>query len=115
MAMIPGDEREKRRRELLAEIAKRFRESANTLREVARRIHEAARLQEENQRRLGAADKGLRECLASDDSGMPFTYLEFIEFSNAEEFRKFKRMGVITAEEIAKIDWDDLLRRLVDG
>ncbi len=115
MAMIPEDERERRRRELLAELAKRFRESAHTLREVARRIHEAAGQHEENKRRLGVADKRLRECLANDDDGLPFTYLEFLEFSSAEEFRKFKHMDVITAEEIAKTDWDDLLRRLADG
>ena len=115
MTMIPNDERERRRRELLAELAKRFRDSANTLREVARRIHEAANLQAENNRRLGTADKRLRECLENDEEVMPFTYLEFLEFSSAEEFRKFKHMGIITAEEIAKIDWDDLLRRLASS
>ena len=106
------NEREKRRQELLAELAKRFRESADTLKAVARRIHEAARMHEDNTRRLGAAGTRLRECVEGDTSPLPFTYLEFVEFASAEEFQKFKTMDLITTEEIAAVDWDDLCQKL---
>ncbi len=43
---------------------------------------------------------------------MQFTVLEYIEFSSAAEFQKFKNMPSITEDEILKVDWNDLLSRL---
>jgi hypothetical protein len=36
----------------------------------------------------------------------------FVEFTTAEEFEKFRRLGPITADEVAACDVDDLIRRL---
>jgi len=49
----------------------------------------------------------------SQDNPMPdFTRIEFIEFSTAEEFRKFKTMPIITKEEIEQTHIGDLIKRL---
>jgi hypothetical protein len=109
----PLDDRERRRQELLAELAKRFRESANALKEVARRIHDAARVHQDNTRRLGASGARLRECVESENGTLPFTYLEFLEFTDSQEFKKFKGMSVVSEEEIAQIDWNDLSKKLL--
>ena len=40
-----------------------------------------------------------------------FTYLEFLEFSSAAEFKKFRNMPVITREEVEGVDMDELCER----
>ena len=42
-----------------------------------------------------------------------FRYAQYVEFSNLEEFLKFKDLPVIKADEIAGVDWEDLEKRLV--
>ncbi|MHC4871113.1 MAG: hypothetical protein ACYTFY_04655 [Planctomycetota bacterium] len=41
-----------------------------------------------------------------------FTYLEYLEFSSAEEFEKFRDTPPISDADIAEIDWDTLCGRL---
>lgn len=45
---------------------------------------------------------------------MDLSILEFIEFTSAEEFRKFAAMPIITDEDIAAVDWTELCRLLLE-
>lgn len=110
---IGMNERERRKQELLAELARRFRESAKNLREVAQRIDKVAQAHRETIQRLEKAGQELREYVEADQGPLAFTYLEFLEFTSAEEFRKFKSMPTITAKEIEEVNWEELSRRLL--
>lgn len=109
------DEHEKKKQEIMEELARRFRDSSNNLKNVARRINEAARLHQDNLHSLDRAGQRLRECVGGDNAAVVFTYLEYVEFSNADEFRKFRAMDIITDEEIRNVDWDDLGRHLLSA
>jgi hypothetical protein len=96
----------KRKQEMIEDLARRFRDSANTLRSVARKLDEASRVRREAR----GADVAAVE--ARPRTGR-FTYLEFLEFSSAEEFRKYRELGPVTEEEIASVDWHALSRNLL--
>lgn len=109
-------ERERRKDEMLEELAQRFRDSANNLKHVARRIQNAAQLHEETRKRLDKAGQRLRDYVESKSSPLAFSYLEYLEFNSTEEFEKFRSMDVISSDEINATDMDDLCRRLLqDG
>ena len=108
------EERERRRQELMNELAKRFISSSEAMRLIARRICEAAKVHNANRRRLDEASRPLRNCVEADAGPLPFTYREFVEFSSADEFIRFKEFPPITAEEISAIDWDDLSKKLTE-
>jgi hypothetical protein len=107
------DKREKKKQELLEELARRFRDSASTLKKVAKRINDASVAQRENCRRLDSAGARLRECVGSKTGPLSFSYLEYVEFSTAEEFHKFRVMPTVTEEEINAVDWEELSRQLL--
>lgn len=107
------NERETKRKQLLQELARRFRDSANTLKHVAHRIDKASRTHEEMRQRMDAASAHLRECIEKKPSKIPFTYLEYVEFESAGEFEKFRQMDVITDTDIQGIDWDKLCNDLL--
>lgn len=44
-----------------------------------------------------------------------FTILEYMEFTNGAEFRKFRAMPPITHGEIATLDWRSLSEALLDS
>ena len=106
-------EQERRRQELLEQLAKRFRDSADTLKGVARRINEASQLHEQTVRRMDRANGQLRDSV--EEGAVTFTYLEYLEFASADEFRKFKQLDAITSEEIESVDWGDLCTRLTQS
>lgn len=106
------NERERRKEELLNELAKRFRDSASTMKSLASRIQAAGKQSNEHTRRINAGNKKLRDSIESDSGPLPFSYLEFLEFSNAEEFDKFNDMPLITEDEINNTDLDDLCNKL---
>jgi hypothetical protein len=90
------DERERKKQELLDELARRFRESQDALKEIASQAHKSMK-----QRKAPA--------------GVPFTALEFIEFTNAEEFRKFREEKQITDDDLNNLDMEELCRKLLEG
>lgn len=108
-------DKDKKRQELLQDLARRFRDSASSLKHVARRIDNAARTHEDNRRRVQRAGERLRDCIDDDSSTVPFTYLEYVEFASAEEFKKFRSMDVISEDEIHHVDMDELSRQLQDA
>ncbi len=107
------NKRDLQKEQLLEELAKRFRDSAHTLKSVARRINEASQMHQNTVRRMEHASESLRRSVDGNTAPLSFSYLEFLEFSNAAEFRKFKKMKVITDEEIKNIDWDELAQKLL--
>ena len=107
------DDREKKRQELLEELARRFRDSASTLREVARRINTAAKTHEDSRSRIETNGTGLRTHVESSNATIPFTYLEYIEFESAEEFERFRSAKKITKDEIKDVNLDDLCSQLL--
>lgn len=109
------EDREKKRKELLQELARRFRDSASDLKSVARRIDTAARSHEENRHRVQRAGARLRECIEDNSASIPFTYLEYVEFGSAEEFKKFRGMDIITEDEIQTVNLDELVSKLQDA
>lgn len=109
------NEREKRKEELLAELSRRFRDSASAMRSIAARIQAAACQSQEQSRRLTEGQEDLRQSVDCESGPLPFSYLEFIEFANPGEFSKFKEMPVITDNDLENIDMDDLSRRLQEG
>ena len=42
-----------------------------------------------------------------------FTYCEYLEFTSAQEFRKFRNISPITEEEIRRVDWSELALQLL--
>lgn len=106
-------EREQRKNEMLEDLAQRFRDSANNLKHVARRIQNAAQLHEETRKRLDKAGQRLRNYVESQTTPLAFSYLEYLEFNSTEEFEKFRAMEVISHDDIAATDMDDLCRRLL--
>lgn len=108
-------EREQKKNEMLEDLAQRFRDSANNLKHVARRIQNAAQLHEETRKRLDKAGLRLRNYVESQTTPLAFSYLEYLEFNSTSEFEKFRTMDVISNEEIASTDMDDLCRRLLDA
>ena len=105
----------RRRPETLEELARRYRDSADTIRSIARRIAEAAALHQENAARLQRLASPLRECVGAEREGIAFSYLEYLEFTSAEEFGRFRGVPPVTSADIAATDWDDLARRLTSG
>ncbi len=96
----------KRKQEMIEDLARRFRDSANTLRSVARKLDEASRVRRE------ARGTETAVALPRPRPGR-FTYLEFLEFSSAGEFRKYRELAPVTEEEIASVDWQELSRNLL--
>ena len=46
------------------------------------------------------------------DGRFRMNFAQYVEFASAEEVAKFQTFGPITPEEIAAVDWDDLVDRL---
>jgi hypothetical protein len=107
------NEHEERRQELMRELADRFKSSSDIMRMIARRIGEAAETHNANRKRIEEASNPLRRCVGIKNGEMPFSYREFVEFSSAEEFERFKDMKPISAEEISSVDWDQLSQGLL--
>lgn len=65
--------------------------------------------------RVDLAKKVSRKPTSMDlNCGIPkFRYAQYVEFSNLNEFLKFKDLPVIKADEIAGVNWEDLEKRLV--
>ncbi|MCD7895960.1 MAG: hypothetical protein LUG50_04710 [Planctomycetaceae bacterium] len=102
------NEYENRRQEIMRELAERFKSSSEIMRMIARRIGEAAETHNANRRRLEEASTPLRDCVDIKNGPVPFSYREFVEFSSADEFERFRKLEPITAEEVAAVDWDSL-------
>lgn len=109
------NEREKRKEELLAELSRRFRDSASAMRSIAARIQAAACQSQEHTRRLAEGQEELRHSMDCEGGPLPFSYLEFLEFANPGEFSKFKEMPVISESDLENLDMDELSRRLQEG
>ena len=107
------NEHEQRRQELIRELAERFKSSSEIMRMIARRIGEAAESHNANRRRIEEASNPLRKCVGIKNGAMPFSYREFVEFSSADEFERFREMEPISAEEIESVDWDALSKGLL--
>lgn len=105
---------EARKQELMQELAQRFESSAEVMRMIAQRIGEAAQVHSANRRRLEQASSPLRQCVGADKGDkVPFSYLEFLEFSS-DEFARFKNAKPITDEDIKSADWDSIAQGLLD-
>ncbi|MDR1535327.1 MAG: hypothetical protein LBU64_09560 [Planctomycetota bacterium] len=102
------DEREKRREKILVELAERFNHSSEIMRQVAKRISEAAATSKANKTLLDQASGTLRGHMGVKNASLPFSYREFLEFSSAEEFERFRDLAPINEDDIRKMDWDAL-------
>ena len=106
---------DERRQEIMRELAERFKNSSEIMRMIARRIGEAAETHNANRRRLERATSPLRKCVdVRNGTTMPFSYREFVEFSSADEFERFRESAPITADDVASVDWDTLAKGLLD-
>jgi len=101
------------RQETLQELARRFQKSAKVMNEIASRIQAAADLHRKHDKQMARATRDLRACVDGQDGPLPFSYLEFLEFASSDEFNKFKDMPVVSEDEIAAIDWNDLANKLL--
>ncbi|MDR3210336.1 MAG: hypothetical protein LBU79_00260 [Planctomycetota bacterium] len=106
---------DKERRELIRELGVRFQSSSDVMRLIAKRIGEAADIHQHNHHRLERVEETLGKSVDPHGSAIPFSYREFIEFTSAEEFARFRHQDPIKAEDIANIDWDTLARGLLGG
>ncbi|MCD8138504.1 MAG: hypothetical protein LUE17_01775 [Planctomycetaceae bacterium] len=106
-------EHEHRRQEIMQELAERFKNSSEIMRLIARRIGEAAETHNANRRRIEEVSAPLRKCVEVKNGSMPFSYREFVEFSTADEFDRFREAQPITDEEVANVDWDELAKGLL--
>lgn len=96
-------------------MAERFRNSSEVMRMIARRIGDAAEVHNANRRRIEQASNPLRQCVDIKNGTMPFSYREFVEFSSADEFERFRKLDPITADEVANVDWDELGKGLLES
>lgn len=100
-------------REMMDELRRRFQDSASTMRRIARRIQEAADASQAVDRRAREARGRLAEELGAPQRGVAFSYLEFLEFSGADEFARFRHQPPVSDADLRSVDWDDLSRRLL--
>jgi hypothetical protein len=107
------DDQETRRQKTLLELAEKFTRSSDIMRQVARRIGEAAAANHANQHRLEQASGSLRKCVGAKNPALPFSYREFVEFSSAGEFERFRHLAPVTDDDIKNIDWEALTRDLL--
>lgn len=105
------NEHESRRQEIMRELAERFKNSSEIMQSIAKRIGDAAETHNANQRRLEQASSPLRKCVGAGP--MPFSYREFVEFSSADEFDRFRNQDPITDADLESIDWEDLSKGLL--
>lgn len=108
------NEHENRRQEIMRELADRFKNSSEIMRMIAKRIGDAAEIHNANRRRIEQASSPLRKCVDIKNGAMPFSYREFVEFSSADEFERFRELDPITSEEVANVDWEALSKGLLD-
>lgn len=106
------NEREQRKNELLKELSRQFEDNAAAMKKIATRIQDAAAKSMEIDRRLHSAGEKLSACVEGSRGALPFSYLEYMEFQNSQEFRKFREMPVVTDDDLRAVDIDDLCRRL---
>ena len=76
------------------------------------RIRSAAEQQQRNHQRLHKLNHSLKESLRQEPC-CKATYLEYIEFSSANEFKRFRNISPITQDDIRSINWDDLTHDLL--
>ncbi len=107
-------EHESRRQEIMQELAERFKNSSEIMRLIAKRIGEAAETNNANRRRIEEVSAPLRKCVDVKNGTLPFSYREFVEFSTAEEFERFRASEPISAGDIESVDWDELAKGLLD-
>ncbi len=108
------NEHESRRQEIMRELAERFKNSSDIMRTIAKRIGDAAEVHNANRRRIEQASNPLRKCVDIKNGSMPFSYREFIEFTSADEFERFRRLDPITRDDVANVDWDKLAKGLLE-
>jgi len=58
------------------------------------------------------ADFARRPSPVFRDGQFRMNFAQYVEFASAEEVAKFRAFEPITSEEIAAVDWDDLVDRL---
>jgi hypothetical protein len=107
------NEHESRRQEVMRELAERFKSSSEIMQSIAKRLGDAAETHAANRRRLEQASNPLRKCIGAGP--LPFSYREFVEFSSAEEFARFRDQAPVSDADLEDIDWDDLSKGLLDG
>lgn len=107
------EEHDRRRQEIMQELAERFKNSSEVMRLIARRIGEAAKIHNANRRRLEDASAPLRKCVDVHSGPVPFSNRELMEFS-VDEFERFRSLAPITDEEVKNVDWDALSKGLLD-
>ncbi len=108
------NEHDSRRQEIMRELAERFKNSSDIMRTIAKRIGDAAEVHNANRRRIEQASNPLRKCVDIKNGAMPFSYREFIEFTSADEFERFRRLDPITRDDLANVDWDELAKGLLE-
>ena len=106
------NEREQRKNELLKELSQRFQDNAAAMRRIAGRIQAAAAKSMELDRRLNSTGSRLGECVDGSRGVLPFSYLEYMEFQDSGEFRKFRDMPAVSDEDLSSLDLDGLCRQL---
>lgn len=108
------NEHDSRRQEIMRELAERFKNSSEIMRMIAKRIGEAAETHNANRQRLEQASAPLRKCIDVRNGALPFSYREYVEFSSADEFERFRGLEPITEDEVRNVDWDGLSRGLFE-
>ena len=106
------NEREQRKNELLKELSQRFQDNAAAMRRIAGRIQAAAAKSMELDRRLNSTGSRLGESVDGSRGVLPFSYLEYMEFQDSGEFRKFRDMPAVSDEDLSSLDLDGLCRQL---
>ncbi|MDR3078382.1 MAG: hypothetical protein LBV15_06435, partial [Planctomycetota bacterium] len=66
-----------------------------------------------NRRRLEKSAGALRRSVGVKNESLPFSYREFVEFSSAGEFERFRNLSPISDEDLKNIDWEGLAQGLL--
>ena len=106
------EEKDRRPEEILQNLAKRLGNSSTDLDKVAGKIKQAADQQLNYQARMAKLNRDLKNSL-SPISRRKATYLEYLEFSSAREFKRFHNVSPITQTDIESVNWDELTHELL--
>jgi hypothetical protein len=64
---------------------------------------------------LDRTASGSRQTSVRGKAGASMTARDYVELTSIEEYRKFRKMDPIAKDELIRIDFDELARRLTEG
>ena len=112
---LPEESRDSRRQgDLLRDLVKNLEKCALNLRQTAERINDASRRQQQVIRRLQSSEPRRGPTGGSRRRRGKVRKPRVSAFSSPEEAKKFRDMPPITKDDLANVDWDEVISRILE-